>query len=174
MSCWTLNFINFERIQQINLIFSFLTLNMYLPVRHRIKLAKQFKCTLNNRAVSLKHIHVAGVTQHGLNNQWTIQSNVHMILVTRLWVGAGWDDWKFWGGPGTRWWVPDMNATGQIWGPGADNLNTLWKFLHFLKCIDKLRVKNFMRNYEKQIQINLQKKPSGARTYLAKNGERQL
>ena len=31
------------------------------------------------------------------------------------------------------------------------------EFCHFLKCIDKFRVKNLMRIYEKQIQINLQK-----------------
>ena len=37
------------------------------------------------------------------------------------------------------------------------NLFFVWKFWHFLKCIDKLHVKNFMQNYKKQIQINLQK-----------------
>ena len=31
------------------------------------------------------------------------------------------------------------------------------EFWRFLKCIDKFRVKNIMRIYEKQIQINLQK-----------------
>ena len=35
-----------KHIQQINLIFSLLTLNMYLPVGHRIKSTKQLKCTL--------------------------------------------------------------------------------------------------------------------------------
>ena len=59
---------NFEHIQQINLIFSLLTLKMYLSVGHRIKFTKQSKCTLNNRAVSLKHVHVAWVSLHGLNN----------------------------------------------------------------------------------------------------------
>ena len=121
MSCWTLNFINFERIQQINLIFSFLTLNMYLPVGHRIKLAKQFQCTLNNRAVSLKHIHVAGVRQHGLSNPWTIESNVHMIIVTGLSVWGGWAGWKFLWGRGPR-----VGYEGR----GPDNPNT-----HFKKSI---------------------------------------
>ena len=71
---------------------------MYLSVGHRIKLTKQFKCTLNDRTVSLKHVHVAGVNQHGLNNPWIIESNVHMIIVTGLWVGGGWAGWKFFGG----------------------------------------------------------------------------
>ena len=48
----------FEHIQQINLIFLLLTLNMYLSVGYRIKSTKQHKCTINNRAVSLKHVHV--------------------------------------------------------------------------------------------------------------------
>ena len=59
---------NFEHIQQINQIFSLLTLNMYLSVGHRIKFTKQLKGTLSNRAVSLKHVHVAWVSQHVLNN----------------------------------------------------------------------------------------------------------
>ena len=42
----------------INLIFLLLTLNMYLSVGHRIKSTKQLKCTLKNRAVSLKHVPV--------------------------------------------------------------------------------------------------------------------
>ena len=37
---------------------SLLTLNMYLSVGHKIKFTKQLKCTLNNRAVSLKHVHM--------------------------------------------------------------------------------------------------------------------
>ena len=41
---------------------------MYLSVGHRIKFAKQLKCTLNNRAVSLEDVHMALVSQHGLNN----------------------------------------------------------------------------------------------------------
>ena len=32
------------------------------------KIHKTIKCTLNNRTVSLKHVHVAWVSQHGLNN----------------------------------------------------------------------------------------------------------
>ena len=47
---------DFEHIQQINLIFLLLTLNMYLSVEHKIKSTKQLKCTLNNRTVSLKHV----------------------------------------------------------------------------------------------------------------------
>ena len=47
---------NSEHIQQINLISLLLTLNMYLSVGHKIKSTKQIKCTLNNRAVSLKHV----------------------------------------------------------------------------------------------------------------------
>ena len=46
----------FEYIQQINLIFLLLTLNMYLPLGHRIKSTKQLKCTLDSMAVSLKHV----------------------------------------------------------------------------------------------------------------------
>ena len=38
------------------LIFLLLTLNMYLSLGHKIKSTKQLKCTLNNRAVSLKHV----------------------------------------------------------------------------------------------------------------------
>ena len=52
----------------INLIFLLLTLNMHLSVGHRIKSTKQLKCTLKNRAVSLKHVPVTWVKQHGLNN----------------------------------------------------------------------------------------------------------
>ena len=37
---------------------------------------------------------MAGVSQHGLNNPWTIESNVHMIIVTGLCVG-GWAGWIF-------------------------------------------------------------------------------
>ena len=59
---------NFEHIQQINLIFSLLTLNMYLLVGHSMKFTKQLNCLLSNRAVSLKQVHVAWVSQHGLNN----------------------------------------------------------------------------------------------------------
>ena len=36
------------------------------------------------------------------------------------------------------------------------NLFFVWKFLQFLKCIDKLGVKN-VKNFKKQIQINLKK-----------------
>ena len=49
----------------INLLFSLLTFNMYLPVGHRIKSTKQLKCTLKNRAVSVKHVPVTLVEQHG-------------------------------------------------------------------------------------------------------------
>ena len=52
----------------INLFFLLLTLNMYLSVGHRRKSAKQLKCTLKNRAVSLKHAPVTRVKQHSLNN----------------------------------------------------------------------------------------------------------
>ena len=57
MTCCTLVF-NFEYIQQINVIFLLLTLNMYLSVGHKIKSMKQLQHTLNNRAVSFKHVHV--------------------------------------------------------------------------------------------------------------------
>ena len=60
------------------------TLNMYLSVGHGIKSIKQLKCTLNNMAVSLKHVHVTWVSQHGLINPQTIESNVHMIIVTGI------------------------------------------------------------------------------------------
>ena len=48
---------NFEHIQRINLIL------------YWIKSTKQLKCTLNNRVVSLKHVHVTWVSQYGLNNR---------------------------------------------------------------------------------------------------------
>ena len=41
---------------------------MYLSVRHGIKFTKQLKCTVNNRAVSLKHVRLEWLSQHGLNN----------------------------------------------------------------------------------------------------------
>ena len=50
--CHAVFICNFEHIQQINLIFLLLTLNMYLLVGHKIKLM----CALNNRVVSLKHL----------------------------------------------------------------------------------------------------------------------
>ena len=40
---------------------------MYLPVGHKVKSTKQLKCTLNNRVVSLKHVHETSISQHGLN-----------------------------------------------------------------------------------------------------------
>ena len=52
--CHAVFIFNFEHIQQINLIFLLLTLNMYLSVWHRIKSTKELKCTLNNWVVSLK------------------------------------------------------------------------------------------------------------------------
>ena len=51
--CQAVFIFNFEHIQQINLFFLLLTLNMYLSVGHRIKSTKKLKCTLNNGAVSL-------------------------------------------------------------------------------------------------------------------------
>ena len=57
---------------------------MFFSVGHRIKSTKQLKCTLKNRVVSLKHVHVTWVSQYGLNNWQTIESNVHMIIVTGL------------------------------------------------------------------------------------------
>ena len=59
---------NFKHIQQINLIFLLLTLKMYLSVGHRMKFVKQLKCTLNNKAVSLKHVYVTWASQHVLDN----------------------------------------------------------------------------------------------------------
>ena len=41
---------------------------MYLPVGHRMKFTKQLKYKLKNRAISLKHVPVTWVKQHGLNN----------------------------------------------------------------------------------------------------------
>ena len=82
---------NFEHIQQINLIFSLLTLNMYLSVGHRIKFTKQLKCTLNNRAVSLKHVHVAWVSQHGLNKYCTHDHSDWTLVRRRLnWLKMFW------------------------------------------------------------------------------------
>ena len=49
-------------------VFLLLTLNIYLSVGHRIKFTKQLKCTLNNMAVSLKHVHLTWMSQHGLIN----------------------------------------------------------------------------------------------------------
>ena len=69
---------------QMNLFFLLLTLNMYLSVGNGIKSTKQLKCILNNMAVSLKHVHLTGVSQHGLINSQTIESNVHMIKVTGI------------------------------------------------------------------------------------------
>ena len=48
----------FEHMQQINLISLLLTLNMYVSVGHRMKFAKQLKCTFSKKAVSLRHVHV--------------------------------------------------------------------------------------------------------------------
>ena len=76
--CHAVFIFNFEHIQQINLIFLLLTLDMYLSVGNRIKSIKKLKCALNNRAVSLKHVVtcnindvislVTCVSRHGLNN----------------------------------------------------------------------------------------------------------
>ena len=57
---------------------------MYLSVGHGIKSTKQLKGTLNNRAVSLKHVDLTGVSQHGLINSQTIESDMHMIIVTGI------------------------------------------------------------------------------------------
>ena len=65
---------NFEQFQQINLIFLLLTLKMYLSVQHKIKLTKQLKRTLKNKAVSVKHVHVTRVSQHGDHSDWTLNS----------------------------------------------------------------------------------------------------
>ena len=43
---------------QINIIFSLLTLNMYISVGHRIKSTKHLVCMISNKAVSLRHVHV--------------------------------------------------------------------------------------------------------------------
>ena len=56
--CHAVFIFNFEHIQQISLVFLLLTLNMYLSVGHKIKSTKSLKCTLNNRVVSLNHVHV--------------------------------------------------------------------------------------------------------------------
>ena len=52
--CHVVFIFTFKHIQQINLIFLLLTLNMYLSVGHRIKSTKNLKCTLDNGVVSLK------------------------------------------------------------------------------------------------------------------------
>ena len=90
--CHAVFIFNFEHIQQINLIFLLLTLDMYLSVGHRIKSTKKLKCTLNNRAVSLKHVATCNIKDiislvtceswHGLHYPSTTESNVHMIIVT--------------------------------------------------------------------------------------------
>ena len=69
---------------QMNLFFLLSTLNMYLSVGHGVKSTEQLKCTLDIMAVSLKHVHLTGVSQHGLINSQTIESNVHMIIVTGI------------------------------------------------------------------------------------------
>ena len=61
-----------------------------LAIGHMIKSRKQLKCTLKNRAVFLKHVPVTWVRQYGLNNLWTIESNVHIITVTGIYLGEGW------------------------------------------------------------------------------------
>ena len=73
---------------QMNLFFC--TVNLYFSVGQGIKSAKQLKCTLNNMAVSWKHVHLTGVSQHGLINSQTIESNVHMIRVTGIQLEEGW------------------------------------------------------------------------------------
>ena len=60
---------------------------MYLPVGHRIKSTKQVKNTLKNRAVSLKHIPVTSAKQ--VTYPQTIESNVHMIIITGLYLREG-------------------------------------------------------------------------------------
>ena len=52
--CHAVFIFNFEHIQQINLIFLLLTLNMYLSDGHRIKSTEKLKFILNNGVVSLK------------------------------------------------------------------------------------------------------------------------
>ena len=56
--CHAVFIFGFKHIQQINLFsfFFLVTLNMYLLVGHKIKSTKHLKCTINNRAVSLKHV----------------------------------------------------------------------------------------------------------------------
>ena len=76
--CHAVFIFNFEHIQLINIIFLLLNLDMYLSVGHRIKSTKKLKCTLNIRAVSLKHVatcNIKGVislliciSRHGLSN----------------------------------------------------------------------------------------------------------
>ena len=90
--CHAVFILNFEHIQQINLIFLLLTLDRYLSVGHRIKSTKKLKSKLNNRAVSLKHVATCNIKDiislvtceswHGLHYPSTIESNVHMIIVT--------------------------------------------------------------------------------------------
>ena len=67
--CHAVFIFNFEHMQQINLIFSLLTLNRYLSVGSRIKSTKKLKCTLDNGVVSLKTCTCDMVRQHGLNNR---------------------------------------------------------------------------------------------------------
>ena len=52
--CHAVFIFNFEHIQQINLIFLLLTLNMYFSVGHRIKSTKKLNFTLKNGVASLK------------------------------------------------------------------------------------------------------------------------
>ena len=49
-----------------------------------------FSCALKNRAISSKHVPVTWVKQHCLNNPKTIESNVHIIIVTGHYLGEGW------------------------------------------------------------------------------------
>ena len=77
-----------------------------------MKPAKQLKCKLSSKTVSLKHVHVTWVSQHGLHNPKTIESNVHMIIVTGLQKGGSWAKWKFYRSQGSR-----AGYDGK--GPGA-------------------------------------------------------
>ena len=68
---------NFEHIQQINLIFLLLTLDMYLSVGHKIKFTKKRKCTLNHRAVSLKHVATCNIRDVISLVTWVSRHDLH-------------------------------------------------------------------------------------------------
>ena len=77
-------------MQQINLFFLLLTLNMYLSVGLKIKSTKQRKCILSNRLVSLKHVHVTWVSQHDLINPQAINSDWSLTRRRFSWLKLLW------------------------------------------------------------------------------------
>ena len=86
---------------------------------------------------------MAGLSQYGLNNPWTIESNVHIIIVTGLWI-EGCADWKIFGD-----WGPRAGYEGR--GPNNSNIHLIKKIkiewetihIHIVKCIDNVFWEHF-------------------------------